>query len=217
MKTRMLSLLVIVAVSAMSSAAIFEDDFDAQGPARGTGNFDKPWVIEGTLWGGAGIEADLTYDPTNPWGEYQPEPDSAPNWAFFQTNGGNGSAIHIDTGALLEADTAYALGFYTASRTDSGVLTGIFKAQIWDGDPTAGGVLVDEVIALSPTTAGEVVENAWTLTSGSSVTGNLFLRFEVSATAGAFEQPLLDSVVLVPEPATMLLFALGGLVLRKKK
>ena len=97
------------------------------------------------------------------------------------------------------------------------MLTGIFKAQIWDGDPTAGGVLVDEVIALSPTTAGEVVENAWTLTSGSSVTGNLFLRFEVSATAGAFEQPLLDSVVLVPEPATMLLFALGGLVLRKKK
>ena len=209
MKNKLLFImaLVVMAVSAMSSAAIFEDDFDAQGPARGTGNFDKPWVIEGTLWGGAGIEADLTYDPTNPWGEYQPEPDSAPNWAFFQINGSNGSAIHIDTGVLLEANTPYALGFYAASRSDMDPLTGEFKVQIWDGDPTADGVLVDEVIALSPTTAGEVVENAWTLTSGSTVTGNLFLRFEAGASASAFEQPLLDSVVLeyaCPPAATLI-------------
>ena len=191
MKTKILSIWAVLSLAFTAHAALFEDNFDndAGGDGGGTGSFAKPWVIEGTLWGVAGTEADDTV---------QPAPDTDPNWAFFQTrgatNGTEDAAISIDTGAELLADTDYIVSFVTGSRSNN-LFVGTFSVEIWDGDPTTSGTLLDSAVAPNLTTNLQTQAHSFTLNSGSTVSGNLYLRFLADTPDGGdYTQPLLDSV-----------------------
>ncbi len=196
------------------AATVFTDNFDGAGDGIGAGSFTNAWAIEGSLFGGAGTESIAE----------QPSGNTAPNWAFFQTNNAEGSGINIDTGAATIASQEYEFSFLTGSRSDE-LYTGTMTAQLWDWDGTGAltteGTLIGSFVGAN-NIVSTITANSQNFTSAASIEGNVYVRFDLTANAGAdFAQPLLDnvSVTAVPEPSSAALLGLGGLalILRRRK
>ncbi len=130
---------------------------------------------------------------------------------FDPTGGGN----NIDLGTLDGYDHSFA-----SSISNTGLIVGYVSNSLWyrwgfqnefaDGraclfDPTGNGNNIDLNTLIDPT-------SGWILTQASSVNNNGWITgygYDASGDQHAF--------LLTPEPATLLILGLGGLILRRRK
>jgi hypothetical protein len=101
----------------------------------------------------------------------------------------------------LTPDTTYTITGYYKTRVDWHAGPS-FKAYIDDTEKFSGGY---------------TLINDWTLFSFNftSVDADAKLHFETQV--GSDSDYVIDQIAITPEPATLLLFGLGGLILRKRK
>jgi hypothetical protein len=163
---------------------LFNEDFES-----GLGNLG--WVVEGTLWGGAGTDA---YFEENSW--QRPLPPSPDHWCYLQLDISHGSAIHVNTGILVENGNTYILEYITGSN-NTGWGTSNLTAELWVGDPKDNNsVLLGSYQANRPAT-NKITFNSHEFSSSTGNSGNLFIRFNATKTAAGFEQPILDNIKLM--------------------
>jgi hypothetical protein len=153
--------------------------------------------------------------------------------------------VYQDTGTTVQADTTYTFSVEIADMGWGRVVPNL-QVDLWNGNPTQTGVTMlsggtggtsglsynwlsgtSVPTYVNPDKAGGVstpqAGAGWvtlTLTyttpdSGGGVGSELWARIEA---AGSGDQCFLDNAILTatPEPATMILLGLGGLLLRKR-
>ena len=202
----------LVTAASSQAAIVYTEDFDAANQVSGQNVVGwNPEVFTGAIASDTGIQAQL---PTT----------SGTNYAFFNTGVSSSNlreaAMNTDTGFANVAGTIYTLT-YDLIQDD---YTGDFLAQLYVGDPQAGGVLLNSFVATLPT--GDGVANAANNSHqfiGTSDVGNIYIRFyaqDADPSAGGFEQARLDTVTLdavIPEPSSLALLGMGALAMLRRR
>ena len=216
-----LSTVVVAGLMAgTASAALYSEDFETVG-LNGSGAGDlilgdyNARLLGGSLFGGGGVE-----DASN-----QPNEDGNPDrWLFFQTgNGGNDATIAIDTGVVAVSGTTYEIQFDTAERLNgTTTFTETLTASLYASTDTLAAfdpntaTLIGSTVAINGTDiSGDIFVNTFSATAG-TVSGNLFLVFDAQSDAGSFQQALVDDIIITPEPASLALVGLGGLLMIRR-
>ena len=216
MKTSMLTASLFAIASSAQAVTVFTDNFDNDtgGDGDGVGAFAMSWVEEsvGTQVVGANAGVENGYST------------SGDQSVFFNTgDGGDGSggqsrqaAIHIDTGYANANGTIYTLDYDLIYRS----WTGPFAAELYVGDPTGGGTLLNSFIATNPPTIDNSSQANQHVYVGDGTVGNIFIRFHAQEPSAGFQQARLDTVSLdavIPEPGSLALLGLGGLVMLRRR
>jgi hypothetical protein len=211
--------MLLMVLSAMSFGLVVQNpNFDDD--ARNPGQWDGPK----TGWAGnAGFEY-LT-------GDLSPTAQSGTNVASFNQGDwlcSNPITDGLGNTVLVEANKSYDISVWVGRRNgDCGSNAGILKAWLsCPGLETGAGIKLDyKLFDLDGNiNQGEWKQVTFTLNTGAAdgfIGQNLLIGFDnVGNRANWWEgwkgQVQLDSVVLTPEPATMLMLGLGGLLLRKR-
>ena len=194
-------------------------------------NFDDDVLADGG-WGG---------NPTgwSGWNDKQnfdasallvPEAQSGDNVDVINQGGWlTSSAVTdgLDT-VLIEANKTYQISVWVGRRGDNcGTYAGIVKAWLSCATIENSGGTLPKIDSEIFDMEGNVAQGGWgyvtfTLNTGAAPTyagEALLIGFDnIGTRAGNFweGQVILDSVSITPEPATMLLLGLGGLLLRKR-
>jgi hypothetical protein len=214
---------MVLALSAMSFAlnvtnANFDDDVLAEGA----------WGGAPTGWGGGNDKQNF-----DAGAGLVPEAQSGLNVDVINQGGwlvtSNVMTDDLGNAILVEANKTYQVSVWVGRRGDGcGTYAGIVKAWLSCASlETGAGIKISSALY---DMEGNVAQGKWSyatfiLTTGANPTGlgeTLLLGFNNDGTrAGNFweGQAILDSVTIteIPEPATMLLLGLGGVLLRKKK
>lgn len=220
MKKIIIMFMVLLAVGSVQAQLLINGGFD-DGPLGQTGMVGGVAVPGWTVWG---------YDSIANMGWIHDNPD--------RVQSGQGVALAWDTtyfiqdfnfGTMVEGqeytysidvkDTTGAAG-YPADDADG--WNGFLKAEIWDYDGVAWYIAEQSIVEYDFATDPE---DQW-ITLSTSLTApaatsefqlgkfTFGLRFVGPAFAGTLD---FDNASVVPEPATMALLGLGGLLLRRKK
>lgn len=141
------------------------------------------------------------------------------NWAY--------QSIGVNTEELSELKVRYDVGSFTdaGSARDLGVTVSIYAsdgafvgADNLDISTDPGVTLIDSVSTLYASVAiGSYLTDTITLDLSTAGSSELFILFENFA--GNVGEPwvAIDNISIVPEPATMILLGLGGLLLRRRR
>lgn len=224
---RLLFVLMCVCFVSMTQAAIVitNGDFQTNAPASNTWNVDSwfdtyptpdgqtnNWWWEATWYG-------PTVSPTGTSVMGLSYMFDTTNWAY-QSVGTNSEALtelklQYDVGSFTDAGVARDLGVTVSIYESDGTFVGADEVDV---DGAAGITLIDSVSTLYGSVAvGTYLTDIITLDLSTAGSGELFLRFENYA--GTVDKPwtAIDNVQIVPEPATLALLGLGGLLLRRKR
>ncbi len=143
---------------------------------------------------------------------------TTPNWAY--------QSIGVNDEALAELALSFVVGSFTdaGSARDLGVTVSIYEsdgtfvaADNADIDGAAGVTLIDSVSVLNTLDPGATTAESVTLDLSTAGSGELFLRFVNYAGVTGEPWTAIDNVAIVPEPATMILLGLGGLLVGRKR
>lgn len=224
---RMMCVMLCLCLAAVASAglSITNGDFETNAPTSGTNTWDvdswydtyptadgqtNNWWWEGTWYG----------DYVSPTGSsvmglsYM----YSTNWAY-QSIGVNDEGLtelvlSFDVGSFTDAGEDRDLGVTISVYESDGTFTGADESDIADATTVT---LIDSVDILETLSAGDYVTVTITLDLTSAGDGELFLRFENYAGTTGTPWVAIDNVSIVPEPATLALLGLGGLLAGRKR
>lgn len=215
---------VCVASMAQAVLVITNGDFEKNAPASNTYDVDS-WYD--TISSGAQTNnywwESTWYGPTvSPTGTSVMGLSymwTTPNWGY--------QSIGVNDGGLTELKIRYDVGSFTDAGVprDLGVTVSVYEsdgtfvgADNLDVDGAAGITLIDSVSTLySAMPVGAYVTDTITLDMSTAGSGELFLRFINYAGQAGEPWTAIDNVSIVPEPATLALLGLGGLLVRRKR
>jgi hypothetical protein len=203
----------------MADLGITNGDFQTNAPAGNVANvdswFDPIDANPGNWWETTWYGPTVSPNGTSVMGlSYMWK---TTNWAY-QSIGTNSSALaslalSFDVGSFTDAGSNRDLGVTVSIYKTDGTFVGADGTDIVGA---AGVTLVDSVSVMNNVASGAYITQNVTLDLSNAGSGELFLRFVNYAGTVGEPWTAIDNVSIVPEPATMLLLGLGGLLLKRR-
>lgn len=198
----MKKVLIVCLVALLTPAALAElvsnYDFSA--------GDDGSWSYTAGVWGGPYFYNDGSDDiiSMGGWGDGR------------DGTGSSNASIWQNTGATFAADTVYTLNVVWRDPGDGGLDVESIQASIIDVTGGWVDVAADWYGPLAVTDEWTTATLVFDTASNPALVGNnIGVGVRLTSNVGSWVH--LNSVSLVPEPATLALLGLGGLILRRKR
>ncbi|MFD0894300.1 hypothetical protein KBB96_09815 [Luteolibacter ambystomatis] len=174
----------------LTAAQIYSENFDT--PAASSGataaalSEQNARLLSGPLFGGAGVETGV----------------SGSRALFFQTgNGGNDSTVALSLFAPAATGTRYTVTLDYFAKGGTASYTEVLNAKLYHSTATlaafnpATATQIGTTASVTTGTTNQLAQS-FTFDLSAAASGNLYLVLDAQSSASAFQQPIIDNVIV---------------------